>query len=107
MPWGSNPFGVVAANFNADGKVDLAVCNNSSHDMCVLLNAGQGFFTAPKFYSCGQYPSRLAVGDFNGDHKLYLAVSNDYSSNVSLFFGDGTGHLRPLRRFPWAISVRR
>ena len=35
---GNNPFGVVAADFTGDGKLDLAVANNGSPFVSVLIN---------------------------------------------------------------------
>lgn len=38
LPTGPNPFGIVAADFNLDGKPDLATANNSGASVSVLLN---------------------------------------------------------------------
>jgi hypothetical protein len=35
---GSNPFGIVTADFNMDGKPDLATANESSNNVTILLN---------------------------------------------------------------------
>ncbi|HXB39496.1 MAG TPA: T9SS type A sorting domain-containing protein [Bacteroidia bacterium] len=36
---GSNPFGIVTADFNMDGKPDLATANESSNNVSILLNS--------------------------------------------------------------------
>ena len=44
---GSGPDGIVAGDFNGDGRTDLAVANRNSNDVSVLLGNGDGTFTAP------------------------------------------------------------
>src|SRR5205085_747446 len=43
---GTNPRGLVAADFNGDGKTDLAVANAGSSDVSILLGNGDGTFQA-------------------------------------------------------------
>ena len=88
---GTSPYAVVVADFNGDGKPDLAVANGGSNTVSILRGNGDGTFAAAVNYATGSYPDGLAIGDFNGDGKLDLAVVNDYSSNVSIFLGNGDG----------------
>jgi hypothetical protein len=81
-------------DFNGDGKLDLAVANNGSNDVSVLLGNGDGTFQPAANYSTGLSPVSVAVGDFNGDGKLDLAVVNsgtNVGSNVSVLLGNGDG----------------
>ncbi len=84
---GSGPIAVAVGDFNGDGKLDLAVANNSSANVSVLLGAGSGNFGAPMNLSVGSQPLAVAAADFNGDGKLDLAVAN----NNVVMLGDGTG----------------
>ena len=68
---GVSPADVVAADFNQDGKVDLAVSLSSS-DVAVLLGDGAGGFQLPSFHYGGSGP--LAAGDFDGNGTQDLAV---------------------------------
>src|SRR5438477_4531039 len=43
---GSEPKGVAIADFNNDGKMDLAVVNRGSANVSVLLGDGAGTFTS-------------------------------------------------------------
>src|SRR5258706_13658322 len=43
---GTQPQGLLAADFNADGKSDLAVANKASNNVSILLRNGDGTFTA-------------------------------------------------------------
>jgi hypothetical protein len=43
---GASPFGVAAADFNADGHLDLAVTNYAGNTVMILLGNGDGTFVA-------------------------------------------------------------
>src|SRR2546426_1272138 len=75
---GTNPISVATGDFNRDGKADLAVANQQSTTVSVLLGRGDGTFQAAVNYSVGIYPESIAVGDFNGDGKPDLAVANAF-----------------------------
>jgi hypothetical protein len=70
----------VAADLNGDGRLDLAVANENSDSITVLLGRGDGTFQAAVNYPAGPGPSGIASGDFNGDGKLDLVVANVGSS---------------------------
>lgn len=85
---GSFPFSVVVADFNGDGKTDLAVANAASDNVSILLGNGNGTFAAAANYSLILSSAFVAVGDFNDDGKADLTVS---SINVSILLGNGNG----------------
>ena len=58
---------VVAADFNGDGKPDLAVTNPDSGTVAVLLNNGNGTFRAGAEYGVGKVPQSILAVDFTGD----------------------------------------
>jgi hypothetical protein len=92
---GSYPAGLAVGDFNADGKLDLAVANSAvaggTPSVSVLLGNGDGTFQAAVNYGAGTQPLEVAVGDFNRDSKLDLAVTNENSDNVSVLLGNGDG----------------
>jgi hypothetical protein len=81
---GSVPYSVVVADFNGDGKPDLAVANAGSNTITVLLGAGNGNFAPPTSPAVGTDPVFAAVGDFNGDGVPDLAAASNTTNSVTV-----------------------
>jgi hypothetical protein len=67
---------VSTADFNGDGKPDLAVVwsGTSTSGVAILLGKGDGTFASEVSYPTGTYSSDATIADFNGDGNLDLAV---------------------------------
>lgn len=116
----SDFYGIVAGDFNGDGKMDIAVgSDRTGKKIAILLGNGDGTlqsaqFTAPlPGASTGNsaLQSPLVVGDFNGDGKLDLAQLTYDASNanqlvisVLLGRGDGTFAAPTVVPFPYATG---
>jgi hypothetical protein len=104
-----NPRSVVAADFNGDGLVDLAVDNTASQTISVLLGNGDGTFQAAQDYAVG-FSFHVAVGDLNGDGICDLVAANAGSNNVSVLLGNGDGTFQAAVNYaagsyPFAVAI--
>ena len=92
---GSNPTGIAAADFDGDGKTDLAVANYGSASVSILRNttAAPGSVTfARSDVAVASYPQNLTVADLNGDGKADLvSVHNSGGTNIYVMTGKGDG----------------
>ena len=104
---GNGPSSVTVKDFNLDGKSDLAVANNGSDNVTILLGNGMGGFTQTTGspVSAGSRPRSVVAGDFNLDGKPDLAVANNGSSNVTILLGNGMGGFTQAMDSP--VNARR
>jgi VCBS repeat protein/centrosomal CEP192-like protein/HYDIN/CFA65/VesB family protein len=89
---------VISADFNGDGKPDLAYTDGNS--LVVQLGNGDGTFKSPVRYAVGNNAFQLIAADFNNDGKLDLAVVNVSNNTVSVLLGNGDGTFQPQQTFP-------
>ena len=80
---------MVTADFNGDGKLDLAVKTIAEgYKFSILMGNGDGTFQSHVDYFMPSVTMKFLVGDFNGDGKLDLATTN---GTVFTFLGNGDG----------------
>ncbi|HEV7584926.1 MAG TPA: VCBS repeat-containing protein, partial [Solirubrobacteraceae bacterium] len=98
---GGSPVSTVAADFNGDGRSDLAAANSGA--VWVFLSTGAGRF-APAPGSPIQAPQavKIVAADFNGDRRSDLAVLN-LDGTISLLLGSGQGTFTPAPGPPIAL----
>jgi hypothetical protein len=102
----SSPPYLVIADFNGDGKFDLAVADpdcilfscSTPGAVSILLGFGDGTFVGGKDYSFqSENPaSQVISADFNGDGKPDIAAESAFTPNggptpVGVFLGNGDG----------------
>lgn len=94
---GAPGYDMAAADFNGDGKMDLAVGRNSGGGVDVLLGNGNGTFGAPISYPMAGNTTRVRAADIDGDGNADLVAANyaannpNPGGNVSILYGNGTG----------------
>jgi uncharacterized protein (TIGR03437 family) len=88
---GIAPGSIVTADFNGDGKADLATMDIISFTVSVLMGNGDGTFRALSSYALPCQPVHMAVGDFVKDGKPDLLVVCIASPNIYVLPGRGDG----------------
>ncbi len=84
---------MLIADFNGDGKADLAsfiFLSSLTESLSIRLGNGDGTFQAPVLQSLQPGAVSMAAGDFNEDGATDLAVSSGAGLSVYLGKGDGT-----------------
>lgn len=108
-PPATNPgpdYGLVAGDFNGDGKMDLVYLNTSNSTVVVLLGNGDGTFQAAQIFPVGSTTTAgataLVAADINGDGKLDLAVPDYAGGAIDILLGNGDGTFQPQIVVPTA-----
>jgi hypothetical protein len=88
--------GIVAADFNGDGNIDLVVVgsdsSNKNWNYSVLLGNADGSFQSPILsQQSGSLTGSIAVGDFNNDNKPDLVVGVGGQKQLAVLLGNGDG----------------
>lgn len=85
----SVPEDVLTTDLDSDGDKDLVVPNSGTDSITVLLNTGNGSYSAPIDYSVGTTPLAVAEGNFDNNGDLDIVVANSASNNVSVMMNNG------------------
>jgi hypothetical protein len=72
------PTSVAVADFNRDGKRDLAVAKGESPGISILFGNGAGGFGAARTILARTHVGKLAVADLSRDRNPDLAVASPY-----------------------------
>lgn len=82
---------VVAADFNGDGKTDVAVADPTDNQVVIAFSNGDGSFTTQTPISVND-PQMIVAADFNGDGHPDLAILGGSSLNtLSIALNNGNG----------------
>ncbi len=110
----AEPSGIVAADVNHDGAIDVvyAVPNSSGNPQSVRVLFGENnglFHEGPSStFNMGMFAGQLYVGDFDGDGHGDLLVNGLGSVESEILYGDGTGrftHGPDFGGFPGTFAI--
>jgi len=104
FPAGKSPNDIAIADFDGDGKPDLAFPNHDTSHVTVLLGDGRGGFRpaagSPVTVQSRPHPHGIAAADFDGDGHADFAVESWANDQIEVVFGTGGGRFRtPGRLF--------
>lgn len=87
------PEDIIAADFNSDSNLDLAIASNNApgniSQISILMGSNTGTFSAAINYTVIGNGEAIDAQDFNNDGNLDLIVGT--SLNISYLYGNGTG----------------
>jgi hypothetical protein len=105
---GKGASSVEIADFNKDGKPDIAVANTEDSSLTILLNTGNRKFdqaAGSPFYA-GHFPNDINIADFNKDGNSDIALANHEKKYFTVLLGNGKGQFSAASRSPVAVQVK-
>jgi hypothetical protein len=93
---GDGSAGIALADFNGDGRLDVALCASLSNQVLIATGNGDGRFALAQSYGTGAYPWRVGAGDLNNDTHTDLVVANrdgglNDTGNLTVLLNNGDG----------------
>lgn len=103
-----HPHGVAVADFNGDGKPDVATDSWGDNQIELLLGDGKGGLVTPgRYFAVGRRPyERLRTADFNHDGNPDIVTTNLDDGTVTILLGDGKGGFRNAPGSPYPAGGR-
>jgi FG-GAP-like repeat len=99
LPPGASPDGLMAADLNGDGWMDILFADTVGNTIGIFINR-QGAFQPFVTYPTGQEPHGIAVGDLNGDGNVDIVVVNATALTLGVFMGRGDGTFAQQVSYP-------
>lgn len=96
---GMSPPSLAAGDFNADGKLDLAVSSGNARAIGILVGNGDGTFLPMQTIAATDFPGSLVAADFDGEGTADLATVHSSSNTVGVLLN----HSNP----PQVVSINR
>ncbi len=96
----TGPVQLTSADFNNDGKIDVATANFDAHNFSVFMGNGTGSFSTITTFTLStnfDKAESIVSGDVNNDSKIDIIVGLDYG--VYVLLGDGAGSFSALTSF--------
>lgn len=101
---GTQPSSVLIADFNGDGKRDLAVGNQAGNSVMVFLGNGNGTFGAATTLAMPGGPGALKAADVNSDGNVDILSANTYDGSIGVLLGNGNGGFTPAAGSPVVLG---
>ncbi|CAF3595004.1 unnamed protein product [Rotaria socialis] len=101
---------IASDDFNKDGKLDVAICNEFLKSIQIAFGTGNGAFAYVLQYSMNNSSTFISPGNFNNDGYLDLAVTIESSRTIVVLLNNKNGTFRVQRthniiRQPFALTT--
>jgi len=96
---------IVSADFNGDGKADVAVLDPTQNDVILLFSEGNGLFANEGTISVPS-PTAVVAADLNGDGHPDLVIASAASpGGIYVAMNNGSGTFATPTIYPMAAAV--
>jgi hypothetical protein len=93
VPVGGPPWGLLLADLDENGYLDVIYTLFLSRSIAVLYGGPAGTPPTVREFAVGERPKEMEVADLDGDGHLDVVVINYRSDTLSILLGDGRGDL--------------
>jgi hypothetical protein len=96
------PTALAIADFDGNGKLDVAAGTYAPSTVVILFGAGNGTFTAQPPIAVDAFPSAIVAADLNGDAHPDLTVAGEDAHTISVLINNGGGGFAAPVTYPVA-----
>ena len=106
----SRIYGGAPGDWNEDGWGDIALVNEDTSDVRMMLNGADGTGLHDDFLNppmgTGDVPSPSQTADFDGDGHMDLCTANTFGDSISVLLGNGDGTYASTAEYPAGNNPR-
>ena len=99
-PTGARPRAVAVADFDGDGRMDVAVANGGDGTVTLRFGAADGALARAASVAAGREPADIRAARLDTDRDVDIVVANHETSYVTVLANDGHGGFSPAPGSP-------
>jgi hypothetical protein len=103
---GARPRAIAVADFNGDGRPDVAVANAGDGTVTLLFGEDTGMLGGAVSFPAGGEPADVDAVDFDRDGNIDLVFANHETPSITVLRNDGRGDFVPAPGSPFDTRAR-